>query len=438
MPGDTIKIVVETKEDQTAPSKDGIEITNASGEDQDDGIITGVDDTMEYSLDAGKNWIPVEEEQTEIDNLPVGDVEIRLKGGEDKNPGESLKVSIGVTSRTQGVVNFKTDESAEPVESCVESAQSSNIEEYAQTQVEEGKDIKIELEITPRKEEDVADASVKEIAKVSSEVFSSVEAKDVETQYLEIDLAKYVDNTKEGNISDTGTPLEIELNYDASKIGTPVVIRTHKGKAKVFEKLSKKPNDKFVDATYFADNGRIYLYSQFFSDFALVYATKKTYYVSIDTGVGDPIVQVVGEDSTIELPSGLTKEGYGFGGWYKDAAFTTIWDFETDVMPQENINLYLKWDSLFAVEVSGNEVTVTGYTGDAKAIVIPETINGYTVTGIAYHAFVDSSIKSVTVPDTVTNIEDGAFADHVIVIGGEELCQRQRPHLQGAEVHHLL
>ena len=371
--GDPIKVTVEMKEDQAAPSKDKLVITNASGEDQDDGVITGVDDTMEYSLDGGKKWTPVEEEQTEIDNLPVGDVEIRRKGDEDKNPGEALKISIGVTSRTQGVVNFKTDDSTAPVETSVESAQSSNIEEYAQTQIEEGKDVKIELEITPRKEEDVADTSVTEIAKVSSEVFSAIEAEDVETEYLEIDLAKYVDNTKEGNISDTGTPLEIELNYDASKIGTPVVIRTHKGKAKVFEKLSKKPNDKFVDATYFADNGRIYLYSQFFSDFALVYATKKTYYVSIDTGVGDPIVQVVGEDSTIELPSGLTKEGYGFGGWYKDADYKSAWDSNKDKV-NEDTRIYGKWDkSVTGVSVAADTVnlTMTGEMSQIKVTVSP-------------------------------------------------------------------
>ena len=382
MPSDTIKIVIETKEDQAAPSKDDFTITNASEEDAADGVITGVDDTMEYSLDGGKNWIPVEEDQTEIDNLPVGDVEIRLKGDEDKNPSESLKVSIGVTSRTQGVVNFKTDDSTTPVETSVESAKSSNIEEYAKTQVEEGKDVKIELEITPRKEEDVTETSVTEIAKVSSEVFASIEAEDVETEYLEIDLAKYVDNTKEGNISDTGTPLEIELNYDASKIGTPVVIRTHKGKAKVFEKLNKKPNDKFVDATYYVDNGRIYLYSQFFSDFALVYATKKTYYVSIDTGVGDPIVQVVGEDSKIELPTGLTKEGYGFGGWYKDSEYQSVWDSDKDKV-NEDTKIYGKWDKkVTGVSVAADTVnlTKTGQTSQIKVTVSPSDAANKNVT----------------------------------------------------------
>ena len=415
-PGEVLKVIVKDKTAQSTPDKEKISVINASSEDQTDGVIKGVDDTMEYSLDAGNNWTPVEENQTEIDNLPVGDVEIRLKGGEDKNPGESLKVSIGVTSRTQGVVNFKTDESAEPVESCVESAQSSNIEEYAQTQVEEGKDIKIELEITPRKEEDVADASVKEIAKVSSEVFSSVEAKDVETQYLEIDLAKYVDNTKEGNISDTGTPLEIELNYDSAKVGTPVVIRTHNGKAKVFERLSERVTKAFKDATYYVSGNKIYLYSQFFSDFALVYATKKTYYVSIDTGVGDPIVQVVGENSRIELPTGLTKEGYGFGGWYKDADYMSAWDADNDKV-NEDTRIYGKWDkSVTDVSVTVDTVNLTkaGETSQLKVIVKPEDAANKKVT------YQSSNTKVATVDDNgkITAVANGTATITVTTVDG--------------------
>ena len=416
-PGEVLKVIVKDKTAQSTPDKEKISVINASGEDQTDGVIKGVDDTMEYSLDAGKNWTPVEENQTEIDNLPVGDIEIRLKGDEDKNPGESLKVSIGVTSRTQGVVNFKTDDSTTPVETSVESAQSSNIEDYAQTQVEEGKDVKIELEITPRKEEDVEETSITEITKVSSEVFASIEAENIETEYLEIDLAKYVDNTKKGNISDTGTPLEIVLNYDSSKIGTPVVIRTHKGKAKVFEKLSKKPNDKFVDATYYVDNGKIYLYSQFFSDFALVYATKKTYYVNIDTGVGDPIVQVVGEDSTIELPTGLSKEGYGFGGWYKDADYKSAWDSNKDKV-NEDTKIYAKWDKKVtgvSVSVDTVNLTKTGETSQITVTVSPSDSANKKVTYKSSNtkvATVDEEGKITAVANGTATItvttEDGA------------------------------
>ncbi|MBR4759460.1 MAG: Ig-like domain-containing protein, partial [Lachnospiraceae bacterium] len=351
------------------------------------------------------SWIPVEDDQTVIAGLPVGEVEIRQKGDEDKNPGASLTISIGVTSRTQGVVHFKTDESTTPAETSVESARSSNIEEYAGTQVEEGKDVKIELEITPRREEDVAKESVEEITKASDEVFAGIGSESVVTEYLEIDLAKYVDNTKEGNISDTGTPLEIELDYDATRIGTPVVIRTHNGKATVFKRLTERAAAAFKDATYFVGVNKIYLYSQFFSDFALVYATEKTYYVSIDTGIGDPILQVVGQDSRIDLPTDLTKEGHGFGGWYKDAGYRNTWDPDKDRV-SEDTQIYAKWDKLVTgVGVTEGSVTLTkaGEKSKIKVNVKPEDAANKKVT----YRSSDPNVATVDADGTVTAVGNG-------------------------------
>lgn len=162
--------------------------------------------------------------------------------------------------------------------------------------MEDVRDAKIELEITPKKEEDMEQNSVTETAKAAAEVFAGIEAEKIETEYLEIDITKYVDGTNEGGISDMGTPLEIALKYDTSKVGNPIVVRTHNGKAKVFERLGNKSAGTHRDATYYVGDGILYLYSQYFSDFALVYATQKTYYVSIDTGVGEPILQIVGAD----------------------------------------------------------------------------------------------------------------------------------------------
>lgn len=114
-------------------------------------------------------------------------------------------------------------------------------------------------------------------------------------------------------------------------------------------------------------------------------------------------------------------EDFGiFGGWYQDSALTTEWNFDNNVMPQSDLDLYLKWNTRFAVEVNGNEVTITGYTGDAADVVVPETINGYNVARIGYGAFTKSNYKSVTIPDSVYEIEDGAIADHVTVVGSSD------------------
>lgn len=113
-------------------------------------------------------------------------------------------------------------------------------------------------------------------------------------------------------------------------------------------------------------------------------------------------------DSYYEPISDFSK----FGGWYQDTECTDQWDFETDLMPAANLSLYLKWDSDFEVVLNGDNVTIIGYTGTLSDLVIPETLNGYPVTGIASGAFVSTAeapFKSITIPASVDSIETGAI-----------------------------
>jgi hypothetical protein len=56
-------------------------------------------------------------------------------------------------------------------------------------------------------------------------------------------------------------------------------------------------------------------------------------------------------------------------------------------------------------------ITITGYTGLGGTVVIPNTINGYTVTGIGDYAFrYSASLTGVTIPDSVTSIGQDAFS----------------------------
>ena len=60
--------------------------------------------------------------------------------------------------------------------------------------------------------------------------------------------------------------------------------------------------------------------------------------------------------------------------------------------------------------LENNEIEITEYKGNETELIIPETLDGYTVTGIGgYILFSNLSVMSVTVPATVTSIVDGGL-----------------------------
>jgi hypothetical protein len=64
----------------------------------------------------------------------------------------------------------------------------------------------------------------------------------------------------------------------------------------------------------------------------------------------------------------------------------------------------------FNYTTNNGTITITGYTGPGGAVVIPDTINGRPVTRIGDNAFYNkTSLTSITIPNSVTNIGNGAF-----------------------------
>ena len=67
-------------------------------------------------------------------------------------------------------------------------------------------------------------------------------------------------------------------------------------------------------------------------------------------------------------------------------------------------------DDGFVYTQSGDNASITGYNGAAEAVVIPQIVGGFTVMSIASNAFKGKTfIRSVTMPDTVTEIGKYAF-----------------------------
>ena len=65
----------------------------------------------------------------------------------------------------------------------------------------------------------------------------------------------------------------------------------------------------------------------------------------------------------------------------------------------------------YTFTTNNGAITITGYTGAGGAVTVPTNINGYPVTSLGGWGpfYACTSLTSVAIPDTITNIADGAF-----------------------------
>lgn len=91
----------------------------------------------------------------------------------------------------------------------------------------------------------------------------------------------------------------------------------------------------------------------------------KKYTVSFNTNGGGVLAPVVIEEGgLVAEPAEITREGYTFEGWYKDAALTQKWNFATDKVT-EDLTLYVKWLIQFQAGIHAEAVAPVTYSGIA-------------------------------------------------------------------------
>ena len=72
-----------------------------------------------------------------------------------------------------------------------------------------------------------------------------------------------------------------------------------------------------------------------------------------NSGTPAPAQQTIDYGAKAAEPSAMTRTGYTFGGWFKEAALANQWNFANDTVTA-NITLYAKWTPRYTVTFSAN------------------------------------------------------------------------------------
>gem|GEM_PF-1107914 len=157
-----------------------------------------------------------------------------------------------------------------------------------------------------------------------------------------------------------------------------------------------KPTDPtktgYTFGGWFTDNGTFnneYSFTTIPAKNITLYAkwTAKSYNVTFHCNNGiDNTTTSVEFDNLVAEPKNVSRLGYTLDGWYSDESFTTIWDFNADKMPAENIDLYAKW-TLITYKISFNLAGGPGsiqdmdYTVEISITLPTPTREGYVFMG---------------------------------------------------------
>ena len=149
-------------------------------------------------------------------------------------------------------------------------------------------------------------------------------------------------------------------------------------------------------------------------------------------GSGLPAAQTKTEGIPLTL-SALVPilPGYEFAGWAEDPlSREAAYQPGDEYAENRELTLYALWarSSYSDLMLSNDEAgyTVIGYTGSAAQVNIPAYIDGLPVVAIDFGAFAgENAPVSVYIPETVTYIEEDAFAPGVtLVCPGSSTAQR--------------
>ena len=210
---------------------------------------------------------------------------------------------------------------------------------------------------------------------------------------------------KNGGIIEPGKPKMFLITFDANGgvlspgTGTETVTASD-GRLAALPQSPSQEGYTFLGWFTAKDGGTLVTENTIFSESSAIYAhwaegsapEQTTYTVTFDSQGGNAVsAQTVANGGKASKPADPTRSGYRFGGWFREAACTTAWNFETDTVTA-NITLYAKWmvgapsASTYTITFNANGGSVsptsaaTGTDGKLSALPTP-TRDGYIFDG---------------------------------------------------------
>ncbi len=329
---------VKTKK-PAATQPTGLDAVGPTIEGGTDGKITGVDSSMEYSAN-GERWNAIT--GTDITGLISGTYFVRVAEDTSYSASSSVEIFVPVTSSSSPVVSEVESTISGEVVSEVETESLGDIAKELAEEETSGEKVEVKLEVKTQKK--ISDNSI--MQSITNLLDKIVQAVNKVVTYLEIDINKIVGNGGSSSVEETSKVIEIVISVSSKTVNNnPVVVRNHGGVSVTFNKVDAKPTSNFIDGTFYIDkeNCKIYIYTKYFSDYALVSAEGHT--VTLESNGGSTenaiIVDNGGRVTTLPTP---TKSGYTFGGWYTDNS-TFNNRFTTSTTVNDDITVYAKWVS---------------------------------------------------------------------------------------------
>lgn len=244
------------------------------------GMTLRVDE--EYELDESRSTVKA---------TKAGTYTVYLTAYDDNFTGTksyTWKITSSSSSTTTGkvtaTVNFSNPDN---VTSGITTANSSKFEAYANSKKTSGKTIDFTLRIKPVNKSNLNSAELNAIGEFGD---SSV----ISTDTVDVTVHKVVKNAEgntesEEDVSDLGGSIDVVCYIGTTNAAKTInLIREHGGEIKKFSKLSSRPSSSYSDGTFYVDksNGRVYIYSRYFSRFTLIYTDTDTVVKNTRTSSG--------------------------------------------------------------------------------------------------------------------------------------------------------